>query len=94
MSTEVMLKERDVERLNRRSWLRQFGTGMAGLGLSGIFPGEKVFGAAANPLAARAADLPGKAKACIFLYMYGGPSQMDLFDYKPELQKNDGKTVD
>lgn len=89
-----MLKERDVERLNRRSWLRQFGTGMAGLGLSGIFPGEKVFGAAANPLAARAADLPGKAKACIFLYMYGGPSQMDLFDYKPELQKNDGKTVD
>ncbi|MFN5799585.1 MAG: DUF1501 domain-containing protein, partial [Planctomyces sp.] len=37
--------------------------------------------------------LPHRAKHCIFLYMYGGPSQMDLFDYKPELQKRDGQAV-
>ena len=37
---------------------------------------------------------PAKAKSCIFLFMYGGPSQMDTFDYKPELQANDGKSVD
>lgn len=37
--------------------------------------------------------LPHRAKRCIFLYMYGGPSQMDLFDYKPELQKRDGESV-
>ena len=36
---------------------------------------------------------PAKAKRCIFLFMYGGPSQMDLFDYKPELQKRHGQTV-
>lgn len=37
--------------------------------------------------------LPHRAKHCIFLYMYGGPSQMDLFDYKPALQKRDGQAV-
>ncbi|MFN5078964.1 MAG: DUF1501 domain-containing protein [Planctomyces sp.] len=37
--------------------------------------------------------LPHRAKHCIFLYMYGGPSQMDRFDYKPELQKRDGQAV-
>lgn len=37
--------------------------------------------------------LPHRAKHCIFLYMYGGPSQMDLIDYKPELQKRDGQAV-
>ncbi len=47
-----------------------------------------------NPMAARAPMLPTKAKACIFLFMFGGPSQVDLFDYKPELQRNDGKTVE
>ena len=47
-----------------------------------------------NPLTPRKAHFPTKAKACIYLYMYGGPSQMDLFDYKPELVKNHGKTID
>ena len=35
-----------------------------------------------------------KAKSCIFLFMYGGPSQLDLFDYKPELQRRDGQSID
>ena len=39
------------------------------------------------------AHIPTKAKSCIFLFMYGGPSQMDLFDYKPELQKRNGQTA-
>lgn len=46
-----------------------------------------------SPLAPRQSHFPTKAKACIFLFMYGGPSQMDMFDFKPELQKSDGKTV-
>jgi len=36
----------------------------------------------------------GSVKSCIFLFMFGGPSQVDLFDYKPELQKRDGQTID
>jgi len=47
-----------------------------------------------QPLAPRVAPLLARAKRCIFLFMYGGPSQMDMFDYKPKLQELDGKTVD
>ena len=83
--------------LNRRDFLKQFGTSIAGTAVSGIFLGDKVFASNrdfSTPLAPAASHFPVKAKACIYLYMYGGPSQMDLFDYKPVLQKYHGKTVD
>jgi hypothetical protein len=44
-----------------------------------------------NPLAELPPHFAPKAKRCIFLFMYGGPPQMDTFDYKPELQKRDGQ---
>jgi hypothetical protein len=50
--------------------------------------------ALANPLAPKPAHFPARAKHVIFLFMYGGPSSMDSWDYKPELQKRDGETVD
>lgn len=46
-----------------------------------------------NPLAPKAPMMPAKAKAVIFLFMYGGPSQVDTFDYKPKLYPLDGKTI-
>ena len=46
-----------------------------------------------SPLADKPQHFPAKAKACIFLFMYGGPASMDTFDYKPELQKRDGQNV-
>ena len=46
-----------------------------------------------NPLSPRAAHHIAKAKSVIFLFMYGGPSQVDTFDYKPKLYKLDGKTI-
>jgi len=46
-----------------------------------------------NPLAPKQPHFPGKAKAVIFLFMYGGPSQVDTFDYKPKLYPLDGKTI-
>jgi hypothetical protein len=45
----------------------------------------------ANPLAARAPHLPARAKACIFLFIEGGPSHLDTFDPKPKLRQMDGK---
>jgi hypothetical protein len=48
----------------------------------------------AGPLAPKAPHHPPRAKACIFLFMYGGPSQVDTFDYKPKLYGLDGKTID
>ncbi len=46
-----------------------------------------------NPLAPKVPHFPPRAKRVIFLFMRGGPSQMDTFDYKPQLQRDDGKSV-
>ena len=47
-----------------------------------------------NPLAPKKPHFPGKAKSVIFLFMYGGPSHVDTFDYKPKLYPLDGKTIE
>lgn len=46
-----------------------------------------------NPFAPRTPSLRPRAKSVIFLFMVGGPSQIDTFDYKPELQRLNGKPV-
>ncbi len=46
-----------------------------------------------NPLAPKPPMFPAKAKSVIFLFMYGGPSQLDTFDYKPHLVGRDGQTI-
>jgi Protein of unknown function (DUF1501) len=50
-------------------------------------------GALGDPLAPRAAHFPGKAKACIFIYLEGAPSQADLFDPKPKLNELNGQAL-
>ena len=47
-----------------------------------------------NPLQSRPSHYPGRAKSVIFLFMYGGPSQIDTFDYKPAMKGMDNKTVE
>src|SRR5829696_9200536 len=49
--------------------------------------------AAKGGLTARAPHFPARAKRVIFLTMRGGPSHVDLFDYKPELIKSSGKSA-
>jgi hypothetical protein len=46
-----------------------------------------------NPLAPRKPHFPAKAKSVIYLFMAGGPSQLELFDYKPRLQELNGKAI-
>ncbi len=46
-----------------------------------------------NPLSPKKPHFPAKAKSVIFLYMYGGPSHIDTFDYKPGMKGMDGKTI-
>lgn len=84
----------------RRQFLWQAGAGFAGVALSGLLEKDGFFSraraGAPNPTNSTAVQTPARptrVKSCIFLFMYGGPSQMDLFDYKPELQKRDGQTV-
>src|SRR6478736_6666852 len=89
---------------SRRDFLWNAGAGFTGLALTAMLERDGFFARSAHaatssnaqyisPLAEKAPPLFAKAKRCIFLFMYGGPSQMDLFDYKPELQKRDGQTV-
>ena len=85
---------------SRRQFLWQMGAGFAGLALTAMLDGDGFFTRNAraaevdfNPLLPRPPHFRAKAKSCIFLFMYGGPSQMDMFDYKPELQKRDGQSV-
>ena len=46
-----------------------------------------------DPLAPRSPHFPARAKRVIFLFMHGGPSQVDTFDHKPRLTKDDGKPL-
>ncbi len=85
--------QRMNNQLNRRSWLSTTACGFGSLALHGLASSEasQSPGQIQNPLAARQPMLPARAKRVIFIFMQGGPSQVDSFDYKPELQKNDGK---
>src|SRR6476620_1146216 len=85
---------------SRREFLWQAGAGFAGLALTALLDQDGFFarqGLAAesptNPLAPRPPHFVTKAKSVIFLFMYGGPSSMDTWDYKPELQKRDGEEI-
>jgi hypothetical protein len=84
-------------RVNRREFLGTVGGGFPALALTGLLSGEgffkDAFGSSANPLAARPPMVKGKAKSVIFLFMYGGPSHIDTFDYKPKMVGMDGKTI-
>lgn len=76
----------------RREFLWEVGGGFAGLALLDLL-GRDGFAAdkkALNPLAAKPAHFPAKAKHAVFLFMNGGPSHVDTFDPKPALSKHSG----
>jgi hypothetical protein len=75
--------------LTRRAFLGHYAGCLGSLALAHLFAVESRAGN--PPLAMRAANHPAKAKAVICLFQHGGPSQMDLFDYKPELNKRNGQ---
>lgn len=77
---------------SRRSFLRSAGGGAGMLALAGLFADERAH-AATNPLAPREPNFAPRAKRVIWLFMHGGPSQVDLFDPKPDLAKFAGKPL-
>jgi hypothetical protein len=87
----------------RREFLWETGGGFASVALTALLgsngflasqsvaaDGEMPFH---NPMSPRKPAHPAKAKSVIFLFMYGGPSHVDTFDYKPKLFGLDGKTI-
>jgi hypothetical protein len=80
--------------LNRRAMLRRAGAGFGSLALAALLADEAAAAPPAvggNPLAPRAPHFPPRARRVIFLFMPGGPSQVDTFDPKPQLTRDHGK---
>ena len=83
----------------RREFLWQAGGGFVGTALTYLLAQDSFFNTARaaptadSTLAPRNPHYLAKAKSCIFLFMYGGPSQVDLFDPKPELKKRHGQPI-
>lgn len=80
---------------SRRSALQTLGCGFGALALAGLTAQQQArAGLAANPLAPRTPHFKPRAKRIIFLFMAGGVSHVDSFDYKPRLDADDGKMMD
>ncbi len=85
----------------RREFLWETGGGFTGVALTALLSGDGFFNHAAaqtpgrfvNPMAPRRPHFAPKARSVIFLFMYGGPSHVDTFDYKANLYPLDGRTI-
>ena len=84
--------------MNRRDFFGRFGLGLGGAALAGLFQGS-AFGAPhgqpSNPFQGilSSTHFPARAKRIIYLFMSGGPSQLETFDYKPALNKHQGEDL-
>src|SRR6056297_573413 len=81
-----------LQQRTRRHFLRQSAAGVGGMALGALLGGESSAARPAdNPLAPQPPHFTPKAKRVIYLHMTGSPPNLDLFDYKPELNKRDGQ---
>lgn len=82
----------DLKRRTRRYFLQECWSGVGAVALTALM-NEGLFAQALNPMAPKPPHYPAKAKRVIFLGMSGGPSQLELFDYKPKLIDLHGQPV-
>jgi hypothetical protein len=78
---------------SRREFFTRAGSGLAAMALAVMVDEEKAKAALSDPLAAKQPHHAPTAKSVIFLFMEGGPSHVDLFDYKPALINMDGQPI-
>lgn len=100
MNCHDYLYARSQPRVNSRRWfLKECGLGLGKIALGSLLTNaflsnsRAATASATDALKPRAPHFPGKAKHVIHLFMAGAPSQLDLFDYKPELTKLAGKPL-
>ena len=94
------LQEAHLKQVTRRHFLRDCTTGMGAIALGSLigcnsFTHKEAAAAKLpgliDPMAQKSSHFAARAKRIIYLHMAGAPSQLELFDYKPELMKLDGK---
>jgi hypothetical protein len=88
MTMQNELEQRLLTDVTRRHFFKQCGVGLGSVALAQLMGGQA--SAYANP---NYLHVPARAKNVIFLFMAGGPSQLELFDYKPTLQKHSGEPI-
>ena len=87
---------RDILNQSRREFLCSSASGIGSIALSAMLMQDRVYGNGIVPTPGFSTGLTHfapKAKRCIFIFMAGAPSQMDLFDFKPELRRFDGQKM-
>ncbi len=94
MTKHQHLAQEARKQITRRWFFKECGVGLGAIALNSLLA-QSLFGKSskasiANPLAPRVAHFPAKAKRVIYLFMAGAPSHLDLFDYKPQLEKFSG----
>ena len=94
----LSLEQVYLRSLTRRHFFRDCGVGLGSMALASLAnAGAPLLAgstqAAASPLSPRPGHFPARAKSVIFLFMAGGPSQLDLFDNKPKLQELHGQVI-
>jgi len=94
MTKLQQLQSEAARAITRRWFFRECGVGVGAIALSQLL-GSQASAAetSANSMTPRAPLVSGTAKSVIHLFMAGAPSQLDLFDYKPELAKLEGKPL-
>src|SRR5687767_6495513 len=86
-----MFESPSLRATTRRHFFRDCAVGLGKVGLASLLTERAARAAAAGT--SRATHFAPKAKRVIYLFMAGGPSQLDLFDYKPKLNELEGKPI-
>jgi hypothetical protein len=92
------MEPNEIVQITRRDFLTTTASGVGGLAFASLRKSEGLLADAAgkarlDPLAPKPPHFAPKAKRCIFIFMEGAPSQMDLFDPKPKLNELDGEPL-
>ncbi len=93
-----MLSQHELLLQTRRHFFNRCGVGLGSMALSSLLGGGAAHAAGrvpqiTNPLAPKPPHFAAQAKSVIYLFMAGGPSQLELFDYKPKLQEYNDQPI-
>src|SRR5690348_18510291 len=91
-----MTPEQRLLNETRRHFFSRCAIGVGQIALTQLLSGGRLLAAPAassSPMEPKPPHFPAKVKNVIYLFMAGGPSQLEMFDYKPKLQEFDGKPI-
>ena len=88
--------QQHLQQQTRRHFFNQCGVGVGSIALANLISGAShgtISDASSNPLAPKPTNFPARAKRVIYMFMAGGPSQLDMFDHKPMLNRLNGQPI-